>query len=292
MSIVAPQLFLTTAASQTCFILDDTFAYGFNTYHYHKETQITLIVSGYGLLHIENMRYPFKSGDLFVIGSNQAHMFNAAPDCEATVFYIHLLFDHTNLVKALEQLPEFLHISKFLSYANQSLQISGLQKDMLFQKMASLKGASRFDSLLYLFQLIDYISKEATGHIILSEKPGIVNGIEMNADKLQKIFHFTKENFANSILLSQVASLSNMSVSNFCKYFKKQTNRTYYSYLTEIRIKEACKLLLNRDYRISEVAYDTGFQNVISFNRTFKKFMNISPSEYRLKFATCIRGLS
>lgn len=292
MSIATPQLFLTTSTSQTCFILDDTFAYGFNTYHYHNETQITLIVSGYGLLHVENMRYPFKAGDFFVIGSNQAHMFNAAQQCEGNVFYIHLLFDNHNLARVLELLPEFQHLGRLLAIANSSLQISGLDKEVLFQKMALLKGADRFDSLMQLIQLVDYISRESTGYIVLSEKPGIIEGVEMNAGKLQKIFQYTKEHFSNTILLTEMATLVNMSVSNFCKYFKKQTNRTYYSYLTEIRIKEACKLLLNREYRISEIAYDIGFQNVISFNRTFRKFTNLSPSQYRDKYASCVRGLS
>ena len=287
MPIQAPQLFLTTTAAQTCFILDDSFSYGFSTYHYHKETQITLIVSGHGLLHIENTKYPFKAGDLFVIGANQAHMFDAQSTSSEPPFFIHLLFDHAGLLNALNQIPEFLHISKFLLNAAQSLQITGLQKEFIFQRMTQLKGANRFAALLNLFQLIDYISKQPSGLVILSDKSVSFLDTEMNGSRIHKIHQYTKQNFSNEILLCKVAAIVNMSVSNFCKYFKKQTNRTYYSYLTEIRIKEACKLILNKDYRISEIAYHTGFQNVISFNRTFKKFIGTSPTQYRQQFVAC-----
>jgi len=73
-----------------------------------------------------------------------------------------------------------------------------------------------------------------------------------------------------------------MTKNAFCKYFKRRTNKTYVSFLTELRIENACKLLQSKEeFSISEVAYQVGFNNISNFNRKFKAIKNITPLKYR-----------
>ncbi|MFT6050332.1 MAG: AraC-like DNA-binding protein [Patiriisocius sp.] len=90
------------------------------------------------------------------------------------------------------------------------------------------------------------------------------------------------ENAHQKISLEDIASIANMTKNAFCKYFKKRTNKTYVSFLTEVRIENACKLLKSdKDVSINEIAYKVGFNNISNFNRKFKEVKKMTPLSYR-----------
>ena len=73
----------------------------------------------------------------------------------------------------------------------------------------------------------------------------------------------------------------NASTFYFCKLFKGATGLTFTDYLARVRIEKAKALLLDRNRRVSEVAYDAGFQSLTHFNRIFRKIVGRSPTDYR-----------
>ena len=83
--------------------------------------------------------------------------------------------------------------------------------------------------------------------------------------------------------LNDVAKVVNMSTFHFCKMFKKATGLTFTEYLSLVRIAKAKNLLLNPNLRVSEIAYEVGFQSLTHFNRIFRKMVGESPSQYRDK---------
>lgn len=97
---------------------------------------------------------------------------------------------------------------------------------------------------------------------------------------------FINENKSEDLSLNQVAKLVNMSTFYFCKMFKKATGMTFTEYLSLVRIAKAKNLLLNPNLRISEIAYEVGFQSLTHFNRVFRKVAGQSPSQYRSKLPT------
>lgn len=81
--------------------------------------------------------------------------------------------------------------------------------------------------------------------------------------------------------LAAVAQASGASVFHFCKVFKKTTGLKFTDYVARVRLEDAKTQLLNPSRRISEVAYDVGFQSLTQFNRTFKRVFGQSPTEFR-----------
>jgi len=77
-----------------------------------------------------------------------------------------------------------------------------------------------------------------------------------------------------------------MSAFYFCKIFKKTTGMTFTGYLARVRVEKVKNLMLNPHKRISEVAYETGFQSLSQFNRVFRRLAGESPSEYRERLGT------
>ena len=81
--------------------------------------------------------------------------------------------------------------------------------------------------------------------------------------------------------LGQVARAVNTSSFYFCKLFKKATGLNFTEYVTRVRLEKAKNLLLNPHLRVSEIAYEVGFQSLTHFNRVFRKTLGKSPTAYR-----------
>jgi len=94
---------------------------------------------------------------------------------------------------------------------------------------------------------------------------------------------FINEHQTEDLTLGQVAKAVNTSTFYFCKMFKKATGINFTDYLSRVRIEKSKNLLLNPNLRVSEIAFEVGFQSLTHFNRVFKKILGQSPTEYRAK---------
>jgi AraC-like DNA-binding protein len=92
---------------------------------------------------------------------------------------------------------------------------------------------------------------------------------------------YIEEHQGEDISLGQVARAVNTSTFYFCKLFKKVTGINFTDYLSRVRIEKAKNLLLNPNLRVSEIAFEVGFQSLTHFNRVFKKLLSQSPTQYR-----------
>jgi AraC-like DNA-binding protein len=94
---------------------------------------------------------------------------------------------------------------------------------------------------------------------------------------------FIQEHQTENLRLGHVAKACNTSTFYFCKMFKKVTGINFTDYLSRVRIEKSKNLLLNPNLRVSEIAFEVGFQSLTHFNRVFKKILGQSPTEYRVQ---------
>lgn len=92
---------------------------------------------------------------------------------------------------------------------------------------------------------------------------------------------YIARHLSDRIKLGNIARALNMSPFHFCRTFKQATGRTFVDYLSHVRVDRAKILLRDRGFRVSEIAYEVGFQTLAHFNRTFRKLAGCSPTEYR-----------
>lgn len=114
----------------------------------------------------------------------------------------------------------------------------------------------------------------------------ISNSIEIEGRSNEpKLVHnakrYIQDHFQEKISLDEAAQAVNASTRHFCKVFKAATGITFTDYLARVRVEKAKHLLLNPNLRISEIAFETGFESISQFNRSFKRITNQSPSQYR-----------
>lgn len=105
-----------------------------------------------------------------------------------------------------------------------------------------------------------------------------------------KAREYIAQHKSEPLTLSAVAQASGASVFHFCKVFKKTTGLKFTDYVARVRLEDAKAHLLNPNRRISEVAYDVGFQSLTQFNRMFKRVFGQSPTEFRAHLVGGRRG--
>src|SRR5690606_33657277 len=107
-----------------------------------------------------------------------------------------------------------------------------------------------------------------------------------DTERIDKVFRYTIDEFANKITLEDVAAIAGLSVPAFCNYFKKSTKKTYIDFLNEVRIGYACKLLIETDLSIVNICFESGYNTLANFNKQFLKIKQKTPSQYRRVFAS------
>ena len=140
-----------------------------------------------------------------------------------------------------------------------------------------MNGLQRISSL---FSIFDALS-ETTEYELLAS-PGFVKEVNLNgSDRLNKVINYIMQNFDQDISLPKVASTANMSLTAFCNFFKENNRLTFVEYLNTVRVGHACKLLFDKDRNVVDVAYECGYNSLANFNKQFRKYKNMTPTEYR-----------
>ncbi|MEO8043354.1 MAG: helix-turn-helix domain-containing protein [Spartobacteria bacterium] len=111
----------------------------------------------------------------------------------------------------------------------------------------------------------------------------MIEGQNVEPPLVQKARDYIEKHKTEEMSLAAVANATGASVFHFCKVFHKSTGLKFTDYVARVRVEDARTQLLNPNRRISEVAYDAGFQSLTQFNRTFKRVFGQSPSEFRQK---------
>ncbi|PSL07952.1 AraC family transcriptional regulator [Cecembia rubra] len=255
-----------------------------NVWHYHPEFELVYIIQSKGTRFIGDSIKPFQEGDLVLIGEELPHMWQNDPEyfqkesgLTAEAITIHFRKDFAG--SGLLDIPEMIPIQQMLERSKQGLVFDRETALLAKNKMKEVHESEAFARLMLFLELL-YILANCKNFQQLSTK-GFVHPSEKNGDlRIDKVYSFTYNNFRRNITLDEVADVANLNPTAFCRFFKKYTKKNYSKFLNEIRIGYACKLLLEEGLNISEVGYESGFNNLSNFNRQFKSLIGISPSQY------------
>lgn len=132
----------------------------------------------------------------------------------------------------------------------------------------------RYDSMILLLETFaDQLSRQAENLVI------ILDGNEPEAiAKARRLIHAKLD---EPISLAELAAVAGLSESHFCRTFKEVTKLTVTDYVTRARINLARKELLRPAARVSDIAFQVGFQSLSQFNRSFAKLVGCSPTKFR-----------
>lgn len=265
----------------------DELPHFYDRFHHHPEIQLTWIVESAGTLLLGTTITDFEPGDVFIIGAQLPHRFKnnfETEDEESRAKSSSIFFDVHSFGAGFFNLRELKEVVSFLQKANQGIRLKGTTRTYVIEKIKAIQVQKGMKRLLHFLDLLDHLSTSEE-MVLISKVPFDLESNNTENEKLEKVVQFVLEHYDRRIKLAEVAAISNLSISAFCRFFKLRTRKTFFRFLNEFRISIAGKLLTEKEQSITEICYAVGFNNLSNFNRQFKETTGFTPSQYIKKYS-------
>ena len=247
-------------------------------WHFHPEIEIVYVEADRGIRHIGDHISTYEQSDLALIGSYIPHL-NFDYGVKTTVETVVIQLRENFINDGFQQFPEFNDIIALFERVKSGIAFYGETKKKVGERLKSISKLNKFDQFVELINIFQYLSK-STEFIKLDVRPITSKSILKQQDRMLEIYRHVEENFKEKIDTSIIANKTNLSVPAFCRYFKRTTKLTYTDFVNQYRITHAKKCLL-QGTNVSEACFESGFENLSYFNRTFKKVTGVSPSTFK-----------
>lgn len=248
-------------------------------WHFHPEIELVYVNGGAGKRQIGSHVSYYSDGDLILIGSNLPHCgFTDKLTGNRSETVIQMKQDF--LGNDFFNIPEMKKIQGLFEIAKSGIAFSGRSKQKIGDKMEVLEYQTDFQRLLSILNILNELANSKEFKILNAEGFALETEVKDN-DRINIVFNHVKSNFKEEIPLEQIADMVSMTIPSFCRYFKKITNKTFTQFVNEYRLVHASKLLAEQPLSITEVCFESGFNNFSHFNKSFKAFTGQNPSQYR-----------
>ena len=249
-------------------------------WHFHPEIEIVYVEAKKGIRHIGDHISTYDGSDLAIIGSYIPHL-NFDYGVKTTVETVVVQLRETFFDEGFKTFPELTSVIELFEKAKTGIAFYGETKRVAGERLKKLTTLSQFNQLIELLHIFQFlaVSKE---YVKLKVRPVSSHTILKQQERIHQIYRYVEEHFTKVIDTNATAEKVNLSVPAFCRYFKKATKLTYTDFVNQYRINHAKKLLL-QDRNVTEACFETGFENLSYFNRTFKKITGESPSRFKKK---------
>ncbi|WP_437185024.1 AraC family transcriptional regulator [Planctomicrobium sp. SH668] len=255
-------------------------------WHRHPEIELTYVERGSGTRIVGDNIASYSSHDLVLIGPNVPHTWHS-DDFEGSQLDLHpaivVQFRRDFLGPQLFDAPELSTVRAMLDQASRGLKFDGETARRIggFMNQLVVQGPAfkLVDMLKVLVELSESRAGDPLASIGFSSPPG-----SMLQTRTEEICNYIAENYRDAELTHQMlADKVEMNPSAFSRFFRATTGKTAMSYISEMRVSLACRLLADTDMGISEILTYAGFSNTSNFNRQFQRLQEMSPREYRKK---------
>lgn len=251
-------------------------------WHFHPEIEMVYVKGGSGKRHIGNHLSYYQNGDLVLIGSMLPHtgFTDRLTGNESETI---IQFNQDCFGKDFFELDEMQEIKQLLQRAKAGIAFYGQAKEEIGARMEKLVYLDKFAKVIELLCLLQDMAW--TEEYAILNADGYAFEVESSDnDRINIIYDFVQANFHRAIPLDEMAQITNMTVPSFCRYFKRISGKKFTRFVNEFRIVHACKLLTEQQLSISNISFESGFNNISHFNRLFRDLTTKSPSEYRKQF--------
>ncbi len=259
---------------------------GFAQWHYHPELELVYIEKGNGKRHIGNHVSYYNKGDLILIGPNLPH-YGFAHRLTKNNIEMVVQFREDFLGADFFKSRELQKIAQMIDRSKQGLVFYGKTKRDVGRMLSEMDIMNVFDRLLRILKILDTLA-ESDEYKMLNASKFTIAVKQSDNQRIKIVYDYVRENFQSDVKLEEIAELTNMTVPSFCRYFKKQTKKTFTQFVNEFKVIHACKLLSETNRTIADICFECGFNNFSHFNKQFRIVTGKSPSSYRSEFKEVI----
>lgn len=250
--------------------------------HWHTALEIIMPVENWYDISIKNNSFHVLPGEIMIIPPGELHELTAPDTGKRFIF----MFD-------LSQLAGFKGFSGIQSLLAQPIYVTKENfphiYDDVYQILVQMRNEyfneNEYGELTIFSQLISMLVKFGYNHINTTNLFPNVRLYKQKEyiQKFNNLLDYIDTHYMEDLSLETIADTIGFSKFHFSRLFKQYTNFTFCDYLCYRRIKAAEDLLVQPDLSITEVALQSGFPSISTFNRIFKQQKGCTPSEYRSK---------
>jgi AraC-like DNA-binding protein len=261
-------------------------------FHFHDYCELNYVKKSFGKRIVGDCINNFSEGDLVLMSPNLPHVWYNDPEilakasnscAQAIVTYFPIDF----LDKLSNDKILFSKRQNLFNRADRGLFFYGETKRKVANHLERLVKLSGLQMVIEFLNVVDLLlhSKE---YKLLASVSYRHSFNKRDTERMHQIYKFIMNNFKEPISLTTISSIANMTPPAFCNFFKMRMQMSFTRFLNEIRIGHACKLLENEDTSISDVCYESGYQNFTNFNKFFKEITGKTPGKYRKEYLSSI----
>lgn len=238
--------------------------------YWHEQLEIMYFAEWNGLLMCGGVEYQVSPGNIYIVNCNELHYFS---NSDVTVNY------------CITIEPEFFKNVKiehiiFESVIHNDAFIQGCITDA-FKEFYQQKDNWDMAVTGKTYELITYILRNYKKCSLSKTKYKTRN---TQQQLIQKIIKYISKNYNQRLTTSSLAKAFHINEQYLCSIFKSETNQTALNYINDLRVKNSLPLIKNTNEQISIIAQNVGFDDVNYFSRIFKKYIKMTPTEYRRSF--------
>ncbi|WP_379359542.1 MULTISPECIES: helix-turn-helix domain-containing protein [unclassified Paenibacillus] len=250
-------------------------------HHWHEHLEFLFIESGEAIIECGSVPIEAKPGDLIVVNSNELHYgISRSSDLAYHVLIADISLLHSGSVDAAE--------TKFIAPISQNqLLFSNLVRGdaATVSCMHALIGELERRDFGYevaikseLYRLLALLLRGHVATVLTKDE----HAERMkNVARFEPVFRYIAENYQAPLTVEQLSGIAGLSRFHFSRLFKELTGRTVTEYVTAVRLDKADHLLRSTGLSVTEVAVESGFNDIYYFSRTFKKHKKVPPSKFR-----------
>lgn len=253
--------------------------------HYHKETELTLVLKGTVTYKIHHQEFHLHAGDTIVVDTQDLHRItNSSEDVIMLTFYIDMeaftdLYPNIDfMIFACEEL------SQDASQRQQKMQnkISFLTHHMaemmfLYRNSEDTLMTEKLQEILYL------MVNQFQGFFIENRefRSGSDDVNQTDLDRLYRIIHYLYRNYSQKITLQDIAEMEHLSIYYASHLIKKLSGLSFQNLLNYIRVENSERYLNEDKYTLTQISEECGFSSLAYYNKCFKLWHGITPAQYR-----------
>lgn len=248
-------------------------------WHFHPELELVYVNKAKGKRHIGSHLSYFNNSQLILIGANLPHSgFTDRFTTNGAETIIQ--FKEEFLGKDFLNAPEMKSIKNLFARAKKGLLFHVEAKKTIGPKIEAMLNYKGMARIIHFLDILNDLA--LSNDYSLLNVDGFAFEVEpQDNKKIEIIYSHVRKNFTQQITLDEISEKVSMTVPAFCRYFKKVTGKTFTQFVNEFRIVHATKLLAESPSSITDICYESGFNNFSHFNKLFKKFTGKSPLKYR-----------
>lgn len=249
--------------------------------HWHNAVELVYNTQGICSLVTAGTEYYLDDGDLLLIPSGEIHEITSCTK-GGKRYFIQFNISSLDGFGGINDIKPFMEkVIKISSCEDAALHRS--VENCVYQLIGEYERREYAYALSLNARVFDLL-------VIISRSLAAKSGLSGDTAKARKMIglsqidgalEYIEKNHPSEVTLKDVAAAVGFSEYHFSRLFKEYTGQNFHNYLNAYRVKQAEKLLRNSDHQISDIALESGFNSLVTFNRTFRKIKGCPPTFYR-----------